>query len=99
MLLPAVLWFVAKASERQGRSQVFVLLQACVWIILGAGWIATLGLSIGNLLHPGSAARFLDFPMAFVALFPFVMIAALATYAVWCMMVFRSRLPWANHAL
>jgi len=99
MLLPAVLWFVSNAAERQARGQLFVLLQGCLWIVLGAGWIATLGLSIRNLVYPGSAARLLDFPMAFVGLFPFVVVLVLATYAVWELIVFRSRSSWGNRTV
>ena len=71
LLLPAVLWLLLQRRERRRHSQLFTLLLACLWIVLGSGWASALGLSVVNLLYPGSAGRFIAFPMLSVWLLPY----------------------------
>src|SRR5664279_3936576 len=71
LLLPAVLWLLLQRRERRRRSQLFTLLLSCLWIVLGNGWTSALGLSVVNLLYPGSAGRFIAFPMLSVWLLPY----------------------------
>src|SRR5664280_998176 len=71
LLLPAVLWLLLQRRERRRCSQLFTLLLSCLWIVLGNGWTSALGLSVVNLLYPGSAGRFIAFPLLSVWLLPY----------------------------
>jgi hypothetical protein len=89
LLLPAVLWLLLP-RERRRHSQLFTLLLACLWIVLGSGWASALGLSVVNLLYPGSAGRFIAFPMLSVWLLPYAVFLAFLLYALATLPIFRS---------
>jgi Glycosyltransferase family 87 len=91
LLLPAVLWLMLP-SEREQPSQLFTLLQACLWIVLGTGWISALALTIADLLHAGSAARFTAFAKLAVWLLPYVVLLSLLLHVFKALPAFQRRL-------
>jgi hypothetical protein len=90
LLLPAVLWLLLQPREQRRQSQLSTLLLACLWIVLGSGWASALGLSVVNLLYPGSAGRFIAFPMLSVWLLPYFVFLAFLLYALAALPIFRS---------
>jgi hypothetical protein len=81
LLISVALWMAVNRTSINARGQLHTLLFSCTWIILGAGWIAALALSISNIVAPGSALRLWDLPLMACWLYPFAAFAALAVYA------------------
>lgn len=90
LLLPAVLWLMLP-SQRQQSSQLFTLLLACLWIVLGTGWVSALALTVADLLHAGSAAPFTAFPKLSVWLLPYVVFVAFVLHALAALPLFQRR--------
>ncbi|MGC2108426.1 MAG: glycosyltransferase family 87 protein [Candidatus Korobacteraceae bacterium] len=90
LLLPAVFWLMLP-SQRQQASQLFTLLLACLWIVLSAGWISALALTVADLLHAGSAARFTTFPKVSVWLLPYFVFLAFVLHVLAGLSVFEGR--------
>jgi len=82
LLLPAALWLAGNASRIKARGQLPALLCSCTWIVLGAGWVSAVGLSLSNVLAPGSALRLWPMPLAAAYLYPFALAACLGSLAV-----------------
>ena len=81
MLLPAVLWLALTTDKGSNGSQLFTLLHTMVWITLTAEWVAIFCLSLTNLLHPGSAGKFIAFALVPIWFLPIAMFAAFAGHA------------------
>jgi hypothetical protein len=81
LLAPAALWLAKHASEIKSRGQLHALLYCCTWIVLGAGWAATIGLSLSNLLSPGSGVNLWQLPLLTAWLYPLPVFVTLALYA------------------
>jgi len=79
--VPAALWLAKHAIEIKSRGQLHALLYCCTWIVLGAGWVATIGLSLSNLLSPGSGLTLWQLPLLTAWLYPLPLFATLALYA------------------
>ncbi|MGC2109278.1 MAG: glycosyltransferase family 87 protein [Candidatus Korobacteraceae bacterium] len=82
LLLPAALWIAINGARIRARGQLYVLLFASTWICLAMGWVSAFGLSLSNILAPGSGVKLWQLPLIAAWLYPFALFSALAAYAV-----------------
>lgn len=82
LLLPAALWAAMNRDKIRERGQLHVLLFGCAWIALGSGWIATLALSLLDIVAPGAGVKLWQLPLVAAWLYPMLLFAALAAFAV-----------------
>lgn len=82
MLLPAALWAALNADRIRQRGQLPILLFNCAWIALAGAWVATAALSLWDIAAPGSGVKLWQLPLAAAWLYPMLLFAALAFFAV-----------------
>lgn len=80
LLLPAALWAAINKDRIRKRGQLHVLLFSCAWIALASGWIATLALSLWDILSPGAGVRLWQLPLVAAWMYPMLLFAAYATF-------------------
>jgi hypothetical protein len=78
LLLPATLWILERASEIKAKGQFPILLWACSWVLLGAGWTSQVALAAANLLAPSSGVALWQAPLAAAWLYPWPLFLTLA---------------------
>ncbi len=81
MLVPAALWMAGSAGRIQSRGQLPTLLYGCCWMVLAAGWAASIGLSLARLLAPGATLTLWYLPLLTAWLYPFAVFFTLALCA------------------
>jgi hypothetical protein len=81
LLVPVALWLAGNARHIQRRGQLHTLLYSCTWIVLGAGWAASVGLSLANLLFSRAGLTLWYLPLLTAWLYPFSVFVTLALYA------------------
>lgn len=95
LLLPAALWAAMNVDRIREHGQLPVLLFGCAWIALASGWIATLVLSLWDIVAPGSGIKLWQLPLVAAWLYPMLLFAAYATFAVSSVLA-RQRAPLAR---
>ena len=84
MLLPAALWMALKSAEVKRWGQLQQLLFACTWTVVGASALAMAGLSLANIVAPGSGVKLWTLPFVTAWLYPWLVFATLLTYVASC---------------
>ena len=82
VLLPAALWLLKNAARINAAGQLYTLLSYSTWIVLGAGFAASIALGAGDLVAPGSALRLWELPLIAAWIYPWSVFAALSGWAV-----------------
>jgi hypothetical protein len=82
LLLQAALWLLRSPAAARGAGQLFELFWSCTWALLAIGAVAMFGLSLSNLIIPGSGLRLWQLPFVMAWLYPWSVLLALAAYAI-----------------
>jgi hypothetical protein len=69
------------AAKIQGRGQLHALLYGGTWMVLAAGWAASIGLSLARLIAPGSSPTLWYLPVLMAWIYPFTVFFTLAVCA------------------
>jgi Glycosyltransferase family 87 len=81
MLVPVALWMAGNAAKIQGRGQLHALLYGGTWMVLAAGWAASIGLSLARLIAPSSSPTLWYMPLLMAWIYPFTVFFTLAVCA------------------
>lgn len=82
VLLPAALWLLKNSPRINAAGQMYTLLSYGTWIVLAAGFMASLGLSASNILIRGSALALWELPLIAAWVYPWSMFITLSAWAV-----------------
>ena len=78
LLLVPTIWIVKNAETLDACGQLQSLVKACAWILLASEWISQAGLSIADLLRPGSLRDLWTVPLVAAWLYPWTAFLTLA---------------------
>jgi len=81
LLLPAALWMVMKAAQIRRCGQCQQLLFGATWTLAGASAVAMAGLSLWDMVVPGSGVKLWTVPFVTAWLYPWAVFTALAAWA------------------
>lgn len=82
LLVPAALWLARSPAAAKTSGPLFELLWSCSWMLLAAGETAMFGLTVSNLIAPGSGLKLWQFPFVVLWLYPWAVLLALAAHAI-----------------
>jgi hypothetical protein len=82
ILLPAVLWLLKNAPRINAAGQLYALLSGCSWIVLGAGFASSIGLSVSDIVLRGSALKLWELPLIAAWIYPWSVFLTLSAWAV-----------------
>ncbi len=81
-LLPATLWLLQNRSRINAAGQLCTLLSGCSWIVLGAGFAASIGLSVASLVTGSANLTLWQLPLISAWLYPWSVFLALSAWLV-----------------
>jgi hypothetical protein len=82
LLVPAALWLLRSPTTARAAGQLFELFRSCSWALLAIAAAAIFGLSVWNLMVPGSALKLWQLPFVMAWLYPWSVLLALTVYAI-----------------
>ena len=81
VLLPAALWLLNNSIRIRTAGQCTQMFSALTWILLGTGLASSLGLSLADLLFPGSSMKLWQLPLVAIWLYPWSVFVAFLSLA------------------
>jgi hypothetical protein len=82
LLVPAALWLLRSPTAARAAGQLFELFWSCSWALLAIAAAAMFGLSVSNLIVPGSGLTVWQLPFVIAWLYPWSVLLALTVYAI-----------------
>jgi hypothetical protein len=82
LLVPAALWLLRSPTAARAAGQLFELFWCCSWALLAIAAAAIFGLSVSDLIVPGSGLKLWQLPFVMAWLYPWSALLALTVYAI-----------------
>ncbi len=82
ILLPATLWLLKSAPRINAAGQFHTLLSCSAWIVLAAGFAASIGLSASEIVFRCSDLKLWELPLIAAWVYPWSMFVSLGAWAV-----------------
>jgi hypothetical protein len=82
LLIPVALWLLRRPRATKPTEQLFELLWGCSWALLAIAAAAMFGLTVANLVVPGSGLKLWQVPFVMAWLYPWSVLLALSSYVV-----------------